>query len=126
HHARSDRNGDSARLLSHQLALAGVEAGTDLEAERLHVLDQRAGTLDRAARAIECGEEAVPRSVDLVAVKLIQPAADEGMMALEERTPRRVPDLGRMLRRADDVGEQHRREDAFGFLWLTDPRQEPL
>ena len=47
-------------------------------------------------------------------------------MALEQRTPRGVPDLGRMLRRADDVGEQHRRQDAFGFLRLTDPRQEPL
>src|SRR5205823_10196919 len=81
-HPGSDRNGDSARLRPHQLALAGVETGTDLEPDRLHVLDQRASTLDRAARAIECGEEAVPRSVDLVAAELVQPAADDRMMAL--------------------------------------------
>src|SRR2546421_2458604 len=50
--AGADRNRDPARLLSHQLALSRVQTGTDLESERANVPYQRAGTLDRAARAI--------------------------------------------------------------------------
>jgi hypothetical protein len=68
--AGSNRNGDSARLLPHELALPGVKTGTDLEPERAHAIDRRERALDRTARAIESGEEAVPRGVDLVTVEL--------------------------------------------------------
>jgi hypothetical protein len=56
-----------------------VKIGANLEPERLHALDEDARALDRAARTIESGEEAVSSSVDLLAVELIKPSADEGV-----------------------------------------------
>src|SRR6266545_3335853 len=124
--ARSDGNRDSARLLPHQLALPRVKAGPNLEPERAHILHQRTRTLDRPARTVERGEEAVARSVDLLAVELPQPAPNESVMLLEQRTPRRVPELRGTLCRADDVGEEHGCENSVWLLWSADAAQEPL
>jgi len=48
-------------------------------------------------------------------------------MLLEQTSPVAVAELRRALRRADDVGEQHRREDAVGIrsspnLWVPETR----
>src|SRR5439155_22285269 len=71
-------------------------------------------------------EEAIARSVDLLAIELPQPAANESVVLLEQRTPRRIPELGRTLCGADDVGEEDRCENSIRFPWPADARQEPL
>src|SRR6266480_7359865 len=124
--ACSDRNGDSARLLSQQLALPGVKTGTDLELERTHVLCQCPRALDRPARTVESGEEAVAGSVDLRPVELREPPANESVMLLEQRKPRRVPELRRTFGGADDVGEEHCRQYSIALLRPADVHQEPF
>src|SRR6266545_859694 len=122
----SDRNGNSARLFPHQLALAGVKTSTDLKPERAHVLYQCSRTLDRTPRPIESSEKAITRSVDFRAVELPEPAANKSVMTLEKRTPSRVPELGRAFCGADNVGKQHGCENSLWFLWPADAGQEPL
>ena len=70
-----------------------MKTGTDLEPERAHVLHQGTRTLDRPPRTIESGEKAIARSVDFGPSELPQPAANEGVMSLEQLPPRRVPEL---------------------------------
>src|SRR6266508_929190 len=122
----SDRNGNSARFFPHQLALAGVKTSTDRKHERAHVLYQCSRTLDRTPRPIEGSEKAIPGSVDFRAVELPEPAANESVMLLEKRTPRRVPELSRTFCGADNVGKQHRCENSIWLLRPADARKEPL
>jgi len=103
-----------------------VKTSTDLKPERAHVLYQCARTLDRAPRPIESSEKAIARSVDFRAFELPQPAANESVMSLEKRTPRRVPELSRMFCGADNVGKQHGCENSIWLLRPADARQEPL
>jgi hypothetical protein len=114
------------RLLSHQLALAGVKTGADLEPEPAHVLYQRARTLDRTPRPIESSEKAIAHRIDFRAVELSQPAANDSVMSLEQRTPRRVPELSRTFCGADNVCEEHSRENSVWLLRRAEARQEPL
>jgi hypothetical protein len=44
---------------------------------------------------------------------------DCSVVVLEELAPARIPELGRLRRRADDVGEENRGEDAVVFCPRT-------
>ena len=101
-----------------------MKTGTDLESQRGHVLHQCACTLDRAPRPVESSEKTIPRRVDFRAVELPQPAANESVMSLEKRTPRRVPELSRTFCGADDVCEEHGRENSIRLLRPAQARQE--
>src|SRR5438132_3731427 len=85
---------------------------------RAHSIARR-GPSKAAKKPIAC-------SVDLLPVELPEPAADASVMLLEQREPRRVPDLGRTLGGADDVGKQHRRQNPIRLPRPSDARQEPL
>ena len=91
--AGADVDGDPADLAVDQLALAGVQAGADLEAELAHRLGDRAGAADRPGRAVEGGEEAVAGGVDLLAAEPDQLAPDERVVALEQVAPAPVAEL---------------------------------
>src|SRR5262245_27018638 len=68
----ADRHGDPADLPVHQLALAGVDAGPDLDAEFADLLADLERTPDRAGGTVERGEEPVPRGVGLYAAPTLQ------------------------------------------------------
>jgi hypothetical protein len=52
-HARTDVHRHSAGVIAADLALAGVQAGTDLNVERLHRVANRHRAADRSLRPIE-------------------------------------------------------------------------
>src|SRR5438067_11934507 len=109
---RADVDGKAGDLAVGHLALAGVDSRPHLEAEAAQVLADRAGALDRAARTVEGGEDAVPGGVDLFAPVLAQPPPDHGVVPLEQLPPGAVAERRCPLGRADEVGEENRREYA--------------
>ena len=108
--ARADVDGDSGDLAVGELDLARVEPRSHGEVEWAHALDDRLRAADRSGRAVEGGEEAVARGVDLTTVEASELAADRGVMLFDEVPPASVADLHRALRRTDEIGEEHRRE----------------
>src|SRR5262249_60696680 len=96
---------ETARLVAHGVALAGGQAGTDRQPERIHRIDNGAGTPDRARRAVEGGQESVPRRVDLATPETIQLAAHNPLMLRQEIAPAAGPAAHRPPRRADQIRE---------------------
>src|SRR5919197_928590 len=104
-----------ARFRERRDALAGVEARTQLDAEPPDRLLDRVGGADRPRRPVECGEEAVPRGVDLLPAEPDELDPNGLVVRLEQLAPAPVAELHRALRRADDVGEEDGCEDAVGL-----------
>src|SRR5437867_4258230 len=80
-------------------------------AQTPHGVSDGAGALNSARRTVEVSEEAVTGGVDLVSAKAGELVTHEAVMLAEQHAPRTVSELGRLRRRVDDVGEQHRRQD---------------
>jgi hypothetical protein len=87
-----------------------VEPKTNLETERARRVADRDGARDRARRAVERGEEAVPRRAELSASEPAQLTTDEYVVLFEEVTPTTVAEIHGQLCRPDDVGEEDGRE----------------
>ena len=109
-------HGDAPNAAVEELALAGVETGPDLEPERPHGAPDRGRAADRTRRPVEGREEAVAGHVHLVPAEARELMPDAGVMRVEELAPAPVAELGGVRGRADDVGEEHRREDAVRFV----------
>src|SRR5579863_8940995 len=69
---RADVYSDSAHVVADQLALAGMQSGAHLEAQRLHPLADCACTSDRARRTIERGQQPVASGVDFAPAERAQ------------------------------------------------------
>ena len=95
-----------------------MQACADLDPEFAHAFSDRTGTADRARRAVEAREEAVAGDVELRTAKADEFAADECVMALEQLPPGTIAELSRLRRRADDVSEENRGEDAVRLSLL--------
>jgi|SRR5271166_1817376 len=106
-HAGADVHGDSADVFAADLALAGVQPGTHLDAERLHRVAKRHRAADRSLRAVEHREETVTRRVHLAAPKANELRPDDGVVRVEQGMPVTVADLPSPARRVHDVGEKH-------------------
>jgi hypothetical protein len=83
---------DAPDSLADHLDFAGVNAGLDLDSERLHAPDCGGRTPDGAAGTVEHGEETVAGRVNLAAAETGQLATHEGVMALEKLPPRSITD----------------------------------
>jgi precorrin-3B synthase len=119
-HTCPDMYRDPADVVAADLALAGVQPGAHLDAERLHGVADRHRAPDRALRAVEHREEAVPGGVHLAAPKPRQLRPDDGVVRVEQRVPVTIAHLGGPARRVHDVGEQHRSEHPIvGHLSLV-------
>ena len=101
---------DPADVIAADLALAGVQPGAHLDAERLHRVADRHRAADRPLRAVEHREEAVARRVHLAAPKASELRPDDGVVRIKQRMPVTVAHLRGPARRVHDVGEQHRGE----------------
>ncbi|HEX3192424.1 MAG TPA: hypothetical protein VHS30_21845, partial [Streptosporangiaceae bacterium] len=89
-HAGTDVDSDAPDSLADHLDFAGVNAGLDLDSERLHAPDCGGRTPDGAAGTVEHGEETVAGRVNLAAAETGQLATHEGVMALEKLPPRSI------------------------------------
>src|SRR5262249_21949516 len=108
-------NRDAAQLLAHRLTFARVDSGADTHTQLVQIRrDGRRGA-DRARGTVERGKKTIARRVDLAPTKAPEVRANDRVMSLEQVAPLAVTKLDRLSRRVDDVGEQHRREDAIGF-----------
>src|SRR6266446_4491040 len=125
-HAGADVHGDAAHVVAPQLALAGVQAGADLEAERAHRLADGQRTAHRACGTVEGREEAVARRVNLPAAEAAQLLAYGGVVPLEQIAPGAVAEPRGVLRGAHDVGEQHRGQHAVVVDHRARPGEELL
>jgi hypothetical protein len=96
-----------------RLYLAGVEPGTDLEAQRSNRVDDRSGASQSARGAVERRKEPVPRRIDLNSSVAPDQRADRIVMTLKQLPPRSVTQCGRPPRRSHDIGEEHRGEHAI-------------
>src|SRR6476620_9884966 len=75
------------------LALAGVQPGAHLEAERLHRVADRHVATDRSLRAVEHRQEAVARRVHLAAAKSCELRPDDSVVCVKQGVPVTVADL---------------------------------
>ena len=110
-----------------ELDLAGVDAGADLEPERpnarppiaLAQRTARAGPSNVARKPSPAVSTSRPR-------KRSSSARTSAWCCSSSSRQRAVAERGRALGRADDVGEQHRRQDAVGLRRRAHPGQELL
>ena len=83
-----------------------------LEPELVDRVADGAGAADRSRGAIEDGEEAVARHVDLPTAEPLELSARHTEIRVQELPPAAITDRGRSLGRAHDVGEHHGDEHA--------------
>jgi hypothetical protein len=110
--ARRDVHGHPGELAALQLALAGVDAGADFDAEPLDVIAHDARALEGTRRRIKAREEAVASRLHLGTLAFGHLAPDDRAMLIQERAPARVAELLGVLGGADDGGERQRRQDS--------------
>src|SRR5213076_154745 len=126
-HPSTDVDGDPAHVVSGELDLAGVHARADLDLEVLDGIRDRSRATDGSRRPVEGCKEAIARDVDLAASVASEEASHERVVTVKERSPPAVSELGRLLRRPDDVCEHHGCQYSFELgLLLANVREEPL
>src|SRR5207302_8312853 len=113
--ARADRDGDAGHLAVEQRAFAGVQARADVKAQPGQILADGARAADSTRRTVEAREKAVSRGVELDPAVTGQLITDARVMLREQLSPAAVAELRSLCRRADEIGEGHRRQDAVGF-----------
>ena len=111
--ARRDVYRDPTDVVVQQFALAGVDAGADLDAQCLGVSAQRLGAADGLRRAVERGEVAVAGALHHRAAESLREVGGDLTKAVQHRPPPLVTRRRGVLRRGDDVGEQHGAQGAM-------------
>ncbi len=86
----------------------------------------RTGAADRPCRPVEGSEKAVACRVDLAAAEMRDLASRQTVIPFQQVPPGPVAHLGCALGRADDVGEQHGREDTILLRRLVPAGEELL
>ena len=126
-HPRPDVHRHPADAAVRHLHLAHMEAGADLEPDRLHRVDDRLGTADRTRRSVERREEAVASVIDLATPVSGEHRPHDAVMALDELVPGSIAQRDRSLGGSHDVREQDRCERSVerGLLF-TEGLDEPL
>src|SRR5262249_4261585 len=85
--ARTRVHRDATDLLAVELAFAGVDPCTNVDAEVTESAADRERTADGARRAVEGGKEAVAGGVDLMPAKALELAPDRRVVRAEELAP---------------------------------------
>jgi len=105
---------DPGQVAVDPAALAGVDAGAQLESQRADCVAHARGPADRAAGAVEDDEEAVAGGLDLVAPGERELAAEDRVVLGQHARPALVAEGGGVGGGVDDVGEDDRGEDRIG------------
>src|SRR5579872_1578220 len=124
--ARSNVDGDPLHVPVVGLDLAGVQAASDVNAQRMDSLGDRTSTTDCPSGSVESGKKPVAQRLDLAATVARQFASDRCMMRIEQIMPALVADLLGSRGRADDVREQHRCQHAMAFALRNRSGEELL
>src|SRR6266481_470376 len=113
--ARGDVDSDALHVVAGDLDLAGMEATADLNVERTDRLGNGAGTTHGTCRAVEGGEESVPKRSHFVAAEAREFPAHRRVMRFEQIAPALVAQLLRPRGRTHDVRKQYGRKDTVAF-----------
>ena len=93
-----------------------MQAGTQPDTDLLHGLVQRLRTVDGRAGTLEGRQGAVAGALDQGAAEQADPFQGELIVAVEQRAPLHIAQLGGQRGRVDDVGEQDGQERTFGLV----------
>src|SRR5438445_2189301 len=105
--ARGDVDGDALHVVAGDLDLASMEATADLNVERTDRLGNGVGTTHGARRAVERGEEPVPKRSHFVAAGAREFPPHCRVMRFEQIAPALVAQLLRPRGRTHDVRKQY-------------------
>ena len=122
--AGGDVHGQTGEVVAADLALAGVQSGSHLDAQFMCGLGDRCGAGDGPSGPVEARGEAVPGGVDLPPAESAQLLAHGAFVGIEGRAPSPVAEGGQVFGRGDDVGEEHRRQHAVDIDWWSLAGQE--
>jgi hypothetical protein len=111
---------------SSQLHLAGVQAGSDADADPGELVAERSRALDGPSGPVEGGQDPITGGLDQPAAELLDQPAGQLVMDVQQLPPAPVAQCSGPLGRADDIGEQHRRQHAGRFGDPADAGQELL
>ena len=111
---RAGVNSDPSDLAGKEFALARVHAPAHFEPDSARVRRNCERTADRTRRAVESGEEAVTGGVNFTSAPARQLPPHRRLMLSKQVTPAAVAEPRGALCRADDVGEEDRRQYAIG------------
>jgi hypothetical protein len=103
---RPDVERDPGELVALQAAIAGMDAGADLEPEPAHGRGARERAAHRRPRVVEAHHEAVPGRVDLASAPARDLCPDDRMVPAQQRVPPPVAGRARARGGIHDVGEQ--------------------
>ena len=106
HDPGADVDGDPPELVAHDLDLAHVDPGPDVDPGGTEPVDHFDGAFDGLGRLIERGEEPIAGGVDLPPTVPLQRAADDPVVGGQQLPPRPVAQFLGPLRRAHDVREE--------------------
>jgi len=113
-------------VVAPDLDLAGVQPGTDLDAEGVERVSERSGAPDRPAWPVERRQDAVPRQLHQPPTAPLDDRPAHRVMGIEKGTPATIAEQRRVLGRADDVSEQDGRQSAVSLGDGCATRQEAL
>src|SRR3972149_2743277 len=106
------RDAGAGYVVAIQFHLPGVEARSNLQAQRRHRCRDGGRAADRPGGPIERGEEAISHRLDLTAPVASYLRTDDLIVFRPDLLPARVAHRRGLRRRVDYVGEQHRGEEA--------------
>jgi len=108
----SDVNGDPSHRPPHELAFAHVQPGPDVDPEGPYGAGDGGRAPDGLGRLVEHREEPVACGVHFAAAEPFELSTDQGVVLGQESTPSAILEPGGVFRRAHDVGEEHRGQNA--------------
>src|SRR5437773_46101 len=112
-HSGADVDGDAPHVVTHQLALARVQACPKLDPQRSDFLVDGGGAADRPRRSVEGRDETISARIDLPPAVPAQLPPNDSVVRLEQGTPGTIAENGRTLGGADDVSEEYGGEYAI-------------
>jgi hypothetical protein len=126
HDPGGDVHGHPAHIAVAQLDLADVHPGADLHLDAAQLIAKGDRAVDRSSWAVEGGQDPVAGGLDQAAAGLLDQPAGQLIMDIQQLTPAPVAKPASLWGRADDVGEQHGRQDPGGVLAVPGPGEELL
>ena len=111
---------DAAEVCGVTLDFARMDPGTDLEAIPQRAIADRCRTPDGSCCAVEEGEEAVARRINLHAAKPVQPEPYYLAVSGQQLFPGRISQPNGHFCGVDDVGDEQGRDKALaGIGWFS-------
>jgi hypothetical protein len=103
---------DSSHFLVARLSLTGMQSDTDGDTELTDRGGDRLSSMKRLRRLFERREESISSRINLSTVEPAKLSADRGVVGRHKSLPLPVPEPHGEICRADDVGEEHRGDEA--------------